>query len=216
MRTLSPREDEQRVSVSHDLLISGCFSAAVEGNERLTATTGVVLLALLAAEGATILFLRPLLQVHVFVGMLLIPPVALKLATVGWRFVRYYAGDPRYRLEGPPRLLMRVVVAPALVVSTAVLLGTGVALLVAGPAGGVLLGLHKASFVLWLGAMSVHVLAYVTRLPRLAWADLRRRRLRQARLRLGAVGAALIGGAALAAGTLHLAQPWVEWARLRH
>ena len=28
--------------------------------------------------------------------------------------------------------------------------------------------LHKASFVLWFGAMTVHVLAYVWRLPHLA------------------------------------------------
>jgi hypothetical protein len=216
MCTLSPREDERQVNISHAGLILDCFSPAVEGNERLTAITGAVLLALLAAEGVTILFLRPLLPVHIFVGMLLIPPVALKLGTVGWRFLRYYAGDRRYRLKGPPGMLMRFLVAPAVVASTLLLLGTGVALLVVGPGGGILLGLHKASFVLWFGAMSIHVLAYAARLPRLAAADLRRNRLRSARLRLGAIGAALVTGVALAAGTLYLAQPWVEWARLRH
>src|SRR5690348_16660958 len=130
-------------------------SGGADGNARLTATVAVVLLILLAAEGVTILFLRPLLSVHVFVGMLLIPPVALKLASTGWRFVRYYAGSGPYRLKGPPRLLLRLVIAPGVVVSTLLLFGTGVALLVVGPGGGIVLGLHKASFVIWLGTMAV-------------------------------------------------------------
>ena len=54
-------------------------TSGAEGNERLTGATAVVLLGLLAVEGVTILFLRRLLPVHVFLGMLLIPPVALKL-----------------------------------------------------------------------------------------------------------------------------------------
>ena len=142
----------------------GCSRArGADGNERLTAATAVVLLVLLAVEGVTILFLRPLLSVHVFVGMLLIPPVALKLGTVGYRFARYYSGSRPYRLKGPPHLLMRVLVAPVLVASTLGLFATGVALIVLGPSGGIVLGLHKASFVVWFGAMSVHVLAYVLR-----------------------------------------------------
>ena len=52
------------------------------------------LLVLLAIEGATIPWIRPLLSVHIFVGMLLLGPVALKLATTGYRFARYYTGGP--------------------------------------------------------------------------------------------------------------------------
>ena len=59
-----------------------------------------MLLVLLAVEGVTILFLRPLLSVHIFVGMLLIPPVALKLGSTGYRFVRYYQ---RRRATTSPR-----------------------------------------------------------------------------------------------------------------
>lgn len=73
------------------------------GNERLTAATAVALLVLLAVEGVTILFLRPLLSVHVFVGMLLLPPVALKLGSVGWRLARYYVGSREYVLKGRRR-----------------------------------------------------------------------------------------------------------------
>ncbi len=55
-------------------------SAARLGNHRLTALVGLVLLLGLAVEGATIPFLGSLLSVHIFVGMLLLGPVALKLA----------------------------------------------------------------------------------------------------------------------------------------
>ena len=65
----------------------------IEGNDRLIAASGAVLFLLLAAKGVTILFIRPLLSVHVFIGMLLIPPVAMKLGSAGWRFLRYYTGN---------------------------------------------------------------------------------------------------------------------------
>ena len=87
-----------------------------EGNERLTASSGVVLFVLLAAEGVTILSIRPLLSAHVFIGMLLIPPVALKLASTGWRFVRYYRGAPEYTKKGPPLLPLRLL-APVVLLS---------------------------------------------------------------------------------------------------
>ena len=51
-----------------------------ERNTQLTALTGVVLLALLAVEeGFTLLSLRSLLSWHIFVGVLVVPVVALKL-----------------------------------------------------------------------------------------------------------------------------------------
>jgi hypothetical protein len=53
-----------------------------EGNERLTAMTGAVLLVLLAVEGFTILRIGRLLTLHVFLGMLLLGPVTLKAASV--------------------------------------------------------------------------------------------------------------------------------------
>jgi hypothetical protein len=109
------------------------------------------------------LLLGALLAVHIFVGLLLLGPVALKLATTGYRFARYYGGAREYVALGPPELLMRVLVAPVLVLSTLTLFGTGVALVVS-PHRGAVLGLHKAS-VLWFGACSLHVLAYGLRAP---------------------------------------------------
>ena len=129
-----------------------------DGNEQLVVIAGAALLVALAVEGATILHIRSLMTVHVFVGVLLIPIVALKLAATGWRALRYYRGDEEYVRRGPPHPFMRVLVAPV------------VALMATGETQGPIVGLHKASFVVWLPAMSIHVLAHlrklVSRLPR--------------------------------------------------
>ena len=77
-------------------------ASGVEGNRRLTASLGAVLLVLLAIEGGTIPFLSQLEVVHVIVGLILIPVVLLKLGTTFYRFVRYYTGDLEYRSAGPP------------------------------------------------------------------------------------------------------------------
>lgn len=183
-----------------------------EGNARLTALTGLVLLGLLAAEGVTILAIRPLLSVHVFVGLLLIPPVALKLAATGYRFFRYYTRDFEYVRKGPPVLLMRMLVAPGLVASTLGVFGTGVALLVVGPREGIVLGLHKASFVVWIVAFGIHVLVYLLRVPTLVGADWGRGATRDgATVRYGVVAVSLVAGLTLAIAALPAADPWLHW-----
>ena len=80
----------------------------VQGNERLTALTGTVLLAGFAAEGLTILALGRLLTLHFFLGMLLIGPVLLKIGSVCYRFARYYTGAGPYVRKGPPAPLLRL------------------------------------------------------------------------------------------------------------
>jgi len=183
----------------------------VAGNERLTAMTGTVLLALFAAEGLTILRLHELLTVHFFLGMLLLGPVALKIGSTGYRFVRYYTGSAPYVRKGPPALPMRLL-GPLVMATSLGVLGTGVILAVVGPGDGQWLFLHKATFVLWFGAMTIHVLVYAPRLPRLllggpapghAAAALAGRGTRWLLL-----AAALAGGVAIAVATLHLAAPW--------
>ena len=176
----------------------------VDRNERLTAATGVVLIVLLAALGVTILSIGPLIWWHVLIGMLLIPPVLLKVGSTGWRFVRYYSRSPEYVRRGPPVLALRLL-APLVVVSTLVVFATGVALIVVGPAGGILVLLHKASFVVWFVATAVHVLAHLRRL------------LPPARPVPGAVArgallvASIIAGAVLAAATVRYGDSWVHW-----
>jgi hypothetical protein len=186
----------------------------VAGNARLTGTAAAVLLVLLAAEGATIPFIGQLVGPHLFIGMLLVPPVLLKLASTGYRFARYYAGSPRYRHKGPPPLAMRVL-APGVVLSTVALFATGIALAVAGPEGsGELKFLHKASFIAWFGLMAIHVLGHLLELPRLALPDWRRNAGREAALagsglRIALVSAAVLAGFALALATVSLAGPWI-------
>jgi hypothetical protein len=183
-----------------------------EGNERLTAATAVLLLVLLAVEGATLISLRQFLSVHVFVGVLLIPPVALKLASTGWRFLRYYTGDREYVVKGPPMPLMRFLVAPVLVFSTLMLFASGVGLVVFGPGHPLVVGLHKASFVVWFGATSIHVLAYALRVPQLVGADLARRtRTRGAALRGWALAGSVAAGAVLGVWSLQGVPAWQHW-----
>jgi len=173
------------------------FAGGSAGNEQLTAAVAVVLILLLAVEGVTILRIRGLLTLHAFVGMLLIPVVGLKLASTGWRMVRYYLRGDEYVRRGPPHVALRVLVAPLVVVSTLVVFGTGVALLVTGETHGTLVGVHKASFVVWLAATGVHVLAHLLEL-----APALRRRASGAALRYALLGLALCAGALLAVGTL--------------
>ena len=143
----------------------------VEANARLTAYAAVVLLLPLAAEVVT--GARPGLFAHALLGFFLVPPVLLKLGSVGYRFACYYLRDPRYRAGGPPDLAMRLL-APVLVLLTVTLFATGIELWLFGFAfGNEWLIWHKASFVLWFLAMTVHVAAYARRAPALALADSR-------------------------------------------
>jgi succinate dehydrogenase/fumarate reductase flavoprotein subunit len=167
------------------------------GNGQLTAVVAAVLLALLAIEGATLLQIRALLTVHAFVGMLLIPVVSLKLASTGWRMLGYYRRSEEYVRLGPPPIVLRAIFAPVLMLSTLVLFATGTALLVLGQTEGTIVGLHKASFIVWFGAAGVHVLAHVTRLPRLL-----RARATGAGVRVALATGAVAVGALLAIATL--------------
>jgi hypothetical protein len=107
---------------------------------------------------------------------------------------------------------MRMLVAPGLVAATLAVFATGVALLVIGPGEGIVLGLHKASFVVWGVAFAVHVLVYALRLPRLVGADWSHSgRTSGASLRAGIVALALVAGLILAVAALPAAGPWLHW-----
>jgi hypothetical protein len=182
------------------------------GNERLTTSTGLALLVLLATETLTTLSLHSYLPVHIFLGLLLLPPVALKLASTGWRFLRYYTRNEAYRHEGPPRLLLRML-APLLVASTLTLFGSGVALIVVGHGGGLLRTVHAVSFVVWGVLMIVHVLAYIARTLRLGpadWLPHAERVVAGARSRRAALAGALLAGAIVALATYPAQQAWLS------
>jgi hypothetical protein len=156
----TPSAQERRLSI--DRLTAG----GTGGNERLTAATGMLLLVLLAALGVTILRIGQLLNVHMYLGMLLIGPVVLKLASTGYRFARYYTSEPRYRRKGPPPILLRLI-APIVVLSTVVVFASGVILMLVGPRSqDPLLAIHKYSFFAWLAVTGLHVLGHLAQLPR--------------------------------------------------
>ena len=181
------------------------------GNERLTTSIGLVLLVLLGIETLTTLALHSYLPEHIFLGLLLIPPVALKLASTGWRFFRYYTNSKPYRLEGPPRLLLRLL-APLLVLSTLTLFGSGVALIIVGH-GGVPLQLHAASFAVWGVLIAIHILAYLTRVLRVGLADWRRHPAPSVagdRSRRAALLGALLAGVILALATYSAQDAWLD------
>jgi hypothetical protein len=173
------------------------FAGGSAGNEQLTAVVATLLLVLLAAEGVTILGIGSLMTWHAFIGVLLIPVVALKIASTGWRMLRYYLRGEEYVRRGPPHLVLRLLVAPVLVVSTIVVFSTGVALLALDRTQGLVVGLHKASFVVWAGAFGLHVLTRLTSLlPAL------RQRLPGLGLRVALITGALAAGVTLATATL--------------
>jgi hypothetical protein len=187
-----------------------------EGNEHLTAMTAAVLLVGFAVEGATILELHRLLWLHFAVGFLLIGPVLLKIGSTIYRFARYYGRSEPYLRKGPPAPLLRVL-GPLVILTSVAVLATGVVLAVAGPGHGNWLFLHKASFVLWFGVMTVHVVAYAPRLPRLLVPGLATgpapgsvvpARAPGAPARYLALSAALAGGIAVAALAVHLSSQW--------
>jgi len=186
-----------------------------DGNARLTALTAATLLVLLAAEGATIPLIGQQLTLHMALGLALIPAVLLKLGTTGWRFARFYLGNRDYVRRGTPHPFMRFLVAPLTVASTIVLFGTGVLIVAMHPQRGLVIGLHKASFIVWFGAMAAHVLGHVLELPQHLHAD-RERELPGARARSFLLALALVAGAVVAIPALPAVHHWVDWAATHH
>jgi hypothetical protein len=189
-------------------------AGGAEGNERLTAMTGAVLLILLAVECYTILRIGRLLTLYVFLGMLLLGPVTLKAGSVLYRFVRYYTRSAPYRRKGPPALLPRLI-GPLIMLSTACVFGSGIILAVTGPTydgpSGWLV-IHRISFIAWCFFIVIHVLAYLPRVPRLLAAEARATEVLGGRgTRLALLIASLLAGLVIALLTVHLAGNWEQF-----
>jgi hypothetical protein len=137
------------------------FAGGTAGNRLLTTVTGAALIVLLAVIGVTILRLGPLLSIHLFVGLVLVGPLVLKIASTGYRFVRYYTRNPRYVQEGPPPTPLRLI-APLVVISTVVVMVSGVALLIGGPSSrSTFFPIHKLSFFVWVAFTGLHVVGHL-------------------------------------------------------
>jgi hypothetical protein len=196
-------------------------TAGPAGNAQLTAWTGLLLLALAVVELVTLIDVRGLLSWHVVVGVLLTAVAILKIASAGWRFLRYYGRNRPYRQAGPPPMLLRIL-GPLVIVGTVAVLGTGLWLIAVGPESGRttlvtllgqridLLSLHQASFIVFAVAAGLHLLARFV--PAVVLATERGHRddgrLRGRGPRIAVLVAALVAGALAAALILPAAAPW--------
>jgi hypothetical protein len=182
-------------------------SAGVVANERISALTGALLLLLVAAIGVTILRIGALLPEHYLVGFLMLGPLGLKLGSTGYRFLRYYTGNPSYLWAGPPQIVLRLA-APVLVLATGAVFVTGIELWLFGYRfGGWWYQAHIVSFLVWTFSLGVHLLGYARRSAKAVWDDVALGPER-AFTRRGLVVGSLILGAALAAASLFYASPF--------
>lgn len=187
--------------------------AGVIGNERLTALVSIVLLGLIIVELVTSANLAMWLPAHTIIGVMLVGPLLVKMGSTGWRFLRYYTRVPAYVRRGPPPLVLRVL-GPVLLVTTLVMVGTGMGLIVVGPIQVFLLA-HVFSALLWLPLMAVHSLAHWSQVKRhLAddWITRRGPRSRRG-LRLGANLGALLLGVIAAMLLFPAATPLFAWSQ---
>ncbi len=145
----------------------------VESNARLTGVVGAILLVALAVEGVTVLSVGDMLTLHIFVGLFVVPPVLVKLASTGYRFFHYYKGTAAYRRKGPPHSILRIA-APLVIAATIALLLTGVVTLALGPRhSDTWLTLHQGSFIAWFILMTVHVVGHAVETWKLTSDELR-------------------------------------------
>ena len=182
------------------------------GNARLTSATGIVLIVLLAVEGVTILSVRQMITLHVFVGVMLLGPVLLKSGSTLYRFARFYTGSPTYREKGPPHPLLRVL-GPLMVLSSLAVLGTGISLILVGTEGSDgLLVAHQTCFWVWVAVLAVHLVGHLWETVVTSWTEVRSslhgRGARQRRWRYLAIALALVLGVGAAAALLPTAAPW--------
>ena len=146
-------------------------------------------------------------------GLILVPPVLLKIASTTWRMTAYYRGNAAYREKGPPALALRVL-GPFLVVLKMLVFLSGIALIVCPrPLHGGFLIVHKASFYLWLLALVIHLAAHAKNVIRLAGKDIARHtrmRTAGARYRLLTLTSSLVLGSAIALALAHRAETYLH------
>lgn len=198
------------------------------GNARLTAWTGTLLLALCLAELVTLLDVRGLINWHILIGTLLVPPALLKTASTGWRILRYYTRRTPYVTAGPPPMVLRIL-GPLVVLFTLAVLGSGLALVALGPdaSRAPLLGLaghtvdpvtvHQATFAIWAVVTGLHTLGRLVPAYRIITGHEDRTATIPGRVpRIGLLTATLAAAAVAAALVLGLSSGWTTGTAFHH
>ena len=185
----------------------------VEANARLTGAAGIVILILLIAELVTVVLgAASVLSLHVAIGLILVPPVLVKLASTTWRMVNYYLGAAAYVHRGPPRRLDRVLAA-ILSLAIVLLLTSGITLLL-GPSSihQNALQVHKVTFYLALLLIFAHLTQHLTQALRLVARDRINRpgSALAVRARWTAVLATVLVGGLLAVALTGHAEPYLH------
>jgi hypothetical protein len=183
---------------------------AAAGNARLTGSTGLVLLLLFAVQvGTVVIGVKTHVTLHVFVGLLLVPPLLTKIASVARRFIGYYRHERAYQRRGAPPLPLRVL-GPVLLGTTLLLFITGITEFLAPTV--VVSKIHDVSAYLWLVLVLAHLAGHGRDIRRTAirdWLPRARAAVPGAALRQAAILASLAAGLALAlalvshVGTFH-------------
>jgi hypothetical protein len=98
---------------------------------------------------------------------------------------------------------------PLVVLLTVLLFASGVALVIAGRNANTVYAVHKASFILWFGAMTIHVVGHLWSIPTVGVRDWTARdRISGSGLRRLVVVAAAVAGIAVAAIVYPLLPAW--------
>lgn len=184
----------------------------VEGNSRLTALVGFILLGLFLGELFTLSSLRTLLPLHIFLGLLLIPPLLLKLSSVLWRFFHYYLKNEAYNRAGAPALIARLL-GPLLAATTVVLLGSGV-MMVVNIDRAQALNIHRSSYPPWLFFIALHVAIHLKKMVFKGSADYRpsEEKVKGKRPRLFISVCSILVGVVLSLATLPAQRTLINWA----
>ena len=143
-----------------------------DGNELLTVGTGALLFVLLGALGVTILLIGTLIEAHLIIGLVLVPPVSAQAHQHRLALCALLRGRPAIRREGPAGAGLRLL-GPLVILMTVIVFGSGIVLLLETPHhDNKVLLVHKASFILWLGLTAIHVLGHAAGDGPRAWRGL--------------------------------------------
>lgn len=189
---------------------------AVLGNERMTAYAGGILLVLLLVEVISAVNLHALLSVHVLIGVVLAGPLVVKIGSTGFRFLHYYSGSPAFVRKGPPHMGLRIL-SPILLVTTLVVIGSGIGLIMTKPGqNGLFFRTHAISVLVWVPMIAIHLIAHIGKVPNLVAGDWRKKTTEQSsgrRIRLWTNLGGLILGMIAAVLMLPVAAPWITWSK---